>query len=78
MDKLSRSKKVNSEQTIERLVEFKITDNFIELTNEDPISLTLESGKSRNWEGIVRFEESGFLIVTDKYPRMIFAYVNLK
>ena len=78
MDKLSRSKKVNSEQTIERLVEFKITNKHIELTDEEPINLILESGKSRNWEGIVRFEESGFLIVTDKYPRMIFAYVNLK
>tara|TARA_B100000131_G_scaffold122118_1_gene119191 strand:+ start:537 stop:1484 length:948 start_codon:yes stop_codon:yes gene_type:complete len=77
LDNLSKSKKADSEETIERLVEFKITNKHIELTNEEPISLTLESGKSRNWEGIVRFEESGFLIVTDKYPRMIFAYVNL-
>jgi len=47
------------------------------IKKNDPI-VTLESDKSRNWEGMVRLEESGFLIITDKYPRMIFAYVNLK
>tara|TARA_B100000427_G_scaffold329255_1_gene344730 strand:+ start:605 stop:1549 length:945 start_codon:yes stop_codon:yes gene_type:complete len=77
LDKVSKSKK-GSDKTVERLVEFKITNNHIELTNEEPINLILESDKSRNWEGMVRLEESGFLIITDKYPRMIFAYVNLK
>ena len=78
LDKLSKTKKVNFDQTIERLVEFKIKNNRIEMTNKKPVNLILEDGKSRNWEGIVRFEESGFLIVTDKYPRMILAYVNLE
>ena len=78
LDKLTKSKKVNFDQTIERLVEFKIKNNRIEMTNKKPINLILEDGKSRNWEGIVRFEDSGFLIVTDKYPRMILAYVNLE
>ena len=78
LDKLTNSKKVNFDQTIERLVEFKIKNNRIEMTNKKPNNLILEDGKSRNWEGIVRFEDSGFLIVTDKYPRMILAYVNLE
>jgi len=39
--------------------------------------LILEEGSSRNWEAIVRFGESGFLIATDKYPRMILAYIKL-
>ena len=64
-------------QTIERLVEFKIKKNEIKLTKKKPVDLILEEGNSRNWEAIVRFGESGFLIATDKYPRMILAYIEL-
>lgn len=77
LDKLSKNKKTNSDQTIERLVEFKIKRNNISLTRKKPINLILEEGNSRNWEAIVRFGESGFLIATDKYPRMILAYIKL-
>ena len=76
LDKLSKNKKTNSDQTIERLVEFKIKKNSISLTRKKPINLILEEGNSRNWEAIVRFGESGFLIATDKYPRMILAYIK--
>ena len=64
-------------QTIERLVEFKIKKNELKLTKKKPVDLILEEGISRNWEAIVRFGESGFLIATDKYPRMILAYIKL-
>ena len=77
LDKLIKNKKTNSDQTIERLVEFKIKRNSISLTRKKPINLILEEGNSRNWEAIVRFGESGFLIATDKYPRMILAYIKL-
>tara|TARA_X000000950_G_scaffold266038_1_gene341066 strand:- start:838 stop:1779 length:942 start_codon:yes stop_codon:yes gene_type:complete len=77
LDKLSKNKKTNSDQTIERLVEFKIKRNDISLTRKKPINLILEEGNSRNWEAIVRFGESGFLLATDKYPRMILAYIKL-
>ena len=77
LDKLSKNKKTNSDQTIERLVEFKIKRNSISLSRKKPINLILEEGNSRNWEAIVRFGESGFLIATDKYPRMILAYIEL-
>ena len=77
LDKLSKNKKPNSNQTIERLVEFKIKKNGVSLTRKKPINLILEEGNSRNWEAIVRFGESGFLIATDKYPRMILAYIKL-
>ena len=80
LDKIlvNKSKKINTDQTIERLVEFKINDNEIIVSDEEPINLILEDGKSRNWEGIVRYGQSGFLIATDKYPRMILAYINIK
>ena len=77
VDKLSKNKKVNSEQTVERIVEFKVKRNGISLTNKKPIDLILEEGNSRNWEAIVRFGNSGFLIATDKYPRMILAYIKI-
>ena len=77
VDKLSKNKKLNSEQTVERLVEFKVKRNGISLTNKKPIDLILEEGNSRNWEAIVRFGNSGFLIATDKYPRMILAYIKI-
>ena len=72
------SRKINTDQTIERLVEFEIKNSKIVLSKEKPINLVLEQGKSRNWEGIVRYENTGFLIATDKYPRMILAYINIK
>ena len=77
VDKLGKNKKVNSEQTVERLIEFKIKRNGISLTNKKPINLILEEGNSRNWEAIARFGNSGFLIATDKYPRMILAYIKI-
>ncbi len=77
IDKLSKNKKINSEKTIERLVEFKIKKSGIRLTKKKPIDLILDEGTSRNWESIVRFGSSGFLVATDKYPRMILAYIKL-
>ena len=77
MDKLNENKDIDDNQTIERLVEFEIKKNQISLTNKEPVKLFLEKGNSRNWEAIVRFEKSGFLISTDKYPRMILGYVEL-
>ena len=38
LDKLSKNKKTNSDQTIERLVEFKIKRNSISLTRRKPIN----------------------------------------
>ena len=64
-------------EIVERLIQFKIEDNKITLTNKKPIQLKLDK-KSRNWEGIVKLEDKGFLIATDKYPKMILAFVEYK
>jgi hypothetical protein len=32
---------------------------------------------TRNWEGLVRLDDYGFLLATDKYPRTILAFVPL-
>lgn len=53
---------------VERLVEFQITAQSVVRTSEAPIQLSLESAP-RNWEGIVRLEGRGFLIITDLFPQ---------
>ena len=63
-------------ETIERLIEFEIKNNKITLSKTKPIQLYLEEGTARNWEAICRMDGKGFLIATDKYPRMILGYVE--
>jgi len=63
---------------VERLLEFQIVDEKIVRTETLPINIKLsEFGDSRNWEGIVRLDDKGFLIVTDKFPGTILAFVHL-
>jgi len=61
--------------TIERLLEFEITADGIALTGTAPIWLQLLPDEARNWEGLVRLDGRGFLIVTDKFPDTILAFV---
>ena len=60
---------------VERLVEFQYADDGITLTGRPPIQLELLPEKGRNWEGIVRLDDRGFLLVTDKYPGTLLAFV---
>ncbi|MCJ7801523.1 MAG: hypothetical protein MUP82_04095 [Candidatus Marinimicrobia bacterium] len=61
---------------IERLLEFQFVDENIVRTETSPINIKLsEFGDSRNWEGIVRLDNRGFLIVTDKFPGTILAFI---
>ena len=60
---------------VERLVKFRIDDNSVQLVDQPPIYLELMDGGSRNWEGVVQYGH-GFLLVTDKFPTTILAYVE--
>jgi len=63
-------------QTVERLVQFQIENGEINLSTELPIQIKLsDDGKSRNWEGIVKYDSLGFLIITDKFPKTLLAYI---
>ncbi|WKZ68733.1 MAG: hypothetical protein QY331_12305 [Melioribacteraceae bacterium] len=63
--------------SVERLIQFKITSTGIKLMDTSPIYIELESSRSsRNWEGLVKLDEIGFLIVTDKFPRTILGFVK--
>ena len=66
-----------SSETVERLVELEIKGDEIIISDSNPIQLVLDSSKSRNWEAIARLDNIGFLIATDKYPRMIFGYISI-
>ena len=64
-------------QAVERLVRLKFNRGQIINTNAPPLYLKLDIDKpSRNWEGIAKFDDIGFLIVTDTYPETILAFVK--
>ncbi|MDY6875132.1 MAG: hypothetical protein SWK90_02860 [Chloroflexota bacterium] len=64
--------------TVERLVEFQYTETGISLVDTPPIQLELiDDDHSRNWEGIVRLDNRGFLLVTDTYPETILGFVSV-
>lgn len=61
---------------VERLLEFEILEDTIVRTETPSLDIELsEYGDSRNWEGIVRLDDKGFLLVTDKFPGTILAFV---
>jgi hypothetical protein len=62
------------EQSVERLLELQYTPAGITLVERPPIVFRLEPG-DRNWEGLVRWGDRGFLVVTDRHPETIFGYV---
>lgn len=64
-------------RTVERLLEFHYAPKGISLVNEPPIQIQLiDDDNSRNWEGIVRYGDQGFIIATDKYPSTILGFVR--
>lgn len=60
---------------VERLVKFQYTPDGIMMIERPPIQLQLTGGDGRNWEGIVRLDDRGFLLVTDKFPTTILGFV---
>lgn len=63
-------------RTVERLVELRLTDRRIVPTDRAPILLRLiDDEHARNWEGIVRWRDRGFLVATDEHPESILAFV---
>lgn len=62
-------------ETVERIIKLIIDDDGIRIADQAPIYLALLKDDSRNWEGIAKFGD-GFLLVTDKFPRTILAYVE--
>lgn len=63
-------------EAVERLLEFHYSEQGIALTDTPPLLLQLDLKLgARNWEGIARLDEFGFLLVTDKHPGTILGFV---
>ncbi len=63
-------------ETVERLIELQISSNGITLTDTPPIQLELlPNDEARNWEGIARQDDQGFLLATDKFPETILGFI---
>lgn len=63
---------------VERLVEYRFEDERVVRVDRPPILLELATdGEARNWEGIERLDDRGFLIVTDLFPTTLFAFVPM-
>jgi hypothetical protein len=60
---------------VERLIELQMQPTGIVLTDRPPLQLQLSGEAPRNWEGLVRLEERGFLLVTDKFPGTLLGFV---
>ncbi len=62
---------------VERLLELRLTeDDTIVRTDTPPVNLELlPDGRCRNWEAVVRLDDRGFLLMTDKYPGTLLAFV---
>ncbi len=60
----------------ERLIEYQFVKGRIARTSRAPIQLAMESKEGRNWEGLVKLDELGFLMITDKYPTSLLGFVS--
>ncbi|MCB1183494.1 hypothetical protein KDM41_08670 [bacterium] len=69
------------DRCIERLLELRLVrtcvrGDYIERTETPPVYLEpAADGVCRNWEAIVRLGDRGFLLMTDKYPGTLLAFV---
>jgi hypothetical protein len=65
-------------ETVERLVELRYTGTAVEISERSCVQFVLREDKEpRNWEGVARLANRGFLIATDRYPETILAFVPL-
>ncbi len=61
---------------VERLVELEEKDGQIRFTRRPPIQIQLDLGDDgRNWEAVARLDGRGFLLMTDRFPDTILAFV---
>ena len=63
-------------EIVERLLEMEFRDGRIELVDRPPVELVLlDEVVARNWEGVVRWDDTGLLVATDRFPTTLLAFV---
>ena len=60
---------------VERLVEYEIHKDQVKRSSVKAIQLSINK-ESRNWEGVARLDNKGFLMIVDEYPRTILAFIE--
>lgn len=66
-------------ETVERFVELELRSGGIGPTGRAPLLIRLiDDAHARNWEGLVRLGNRGFLAVTDEHPETILAFIPLE
>lgn len=69
--------KMENLRSTERLLEFQIKDSIIVRTEKKQLKIKLLNNNiGRNWEGLVKFGNYGFLMVSDYYPKTILGYLK--
>lgn len=70
---------------VERLLEFQYVEGmgkmkpYISRTSSPPVQFVLAGpgiDHARNWEGLTRLDDIGFLVITDKHPGTILGFVK--
>lgn len=62
--------------SIEQLVELTVHDGRVERTDTPPVRLTPDArSRARNWEGVARLDDRGFLVATDEHPETMLGFV---
>ena len=62
---------------VERIVRMRPSRAGYAADQEAPLQLRLQSGDSRNWEGLEYLEGVGILLITDEHPRTILGLIPL-
>ncbi|MFZ3070725.1 MAG: hypothetical protein WA110_06355 [Anaerolineaceae bacterium] len=76
-DKFGKGPTHQASESVERILELTLTDGQIVLSDAAPIQFhLLADGESRNWEGLARLDDVGFIVVTDKFPETILGFVS--
>jgi hypothetical protein len=63
------------QKAVERLIELRYSRGKINVTQQAPIQIELQTNESRNWEGLARIDDLGFIAITDKFPTTILAFI---
>jgi hypothetical protein len=63
------------QKAVERLIELRYSRGKINVTQQPPIQIELQTNESRNWEGLARIDDLGFIAITDKFPATILAFI---
>ena len=60
-------------RSVERLLELRDEGTAVRTTGR--VIRLLREERARNWEGVARLDDKGFLVVTDEWPRTILGFV---